>query len=70
MEYKFTPEEINELRPIPLEELEKNSTKYEFDDQLFYLTNEGYAYNSQGEMVTDARRRQIINEGKIISQAA
>lgn len=70
MEYTFSPEENKELQPVPLEELENNATKYEFDGKLFYLTDEGYAYNDQGEMVLDGKRRQIINEGKIINQAA
>ncbi|HPN14519.1 MAG TPA: hypothetical protein PLF71_00155 [bacterium] len=70
MNFEQIPEEDHELQAIPVEKLEKEAEKYEFNQTVYYLTPEGYAYNDRGEMVTDARRRQILHEGKIINKAA
>lgn len=64
MEYAFSPEKIKEFRSIHIEELENDSTKYEFDGKLFYLTDKNPVYNNQGEMITDTKRRQMPNDEK------
>lgn len=71
MNFEQIPEEDNELQTIPVKKLEQEAKKYlHSDGRYYYLNNNGFMYNDQGEVIQNRKLIEIMNNGQLIEKAA
>jgi hypothetical protein len=71
MNFEQIPEEDHELQTIPVKKLEQEAKKYlHRDGRYYYLNNNGFMYNDQGEVIQNRKLIEIMNNGQLIEKAA